>query len=61
MIVVGHVMHLKNMTLMTSGAGGNLFLNLTHQMNEEMRLIRLSLTRNDYKDPQVRPGLMNRI
>jgi len=52
-IVVGHVMHLKNTTLTTSGAGGNLFLNLTHQMNEEMRLIRLSLTRNDYKDPQA--------
>lgn len=51
LIGVGHVMHIQTST---SGAvDAKLYLNLTQQMHNEMKLIRESLTRNDYKDPQA--------
>ena len=46
LIALGHVMRLKSMD-------GNLLLNLSQERNNELKLIRDALTRNDYKDPQV--------
>ena len=52
LIGIGHVLHLS--TSDDGRAEAELLLNLSKQMNQEMKLIRKALTRNDYQDPQVR-------